>query len=74
MMPGKKDFLSIKTVNGSRDYVQKNFILCNLSDFYSSLENQYLRIEISITRLSQLRLQYSGGMVLSRDYTWKRTM
>ena len=31
MMPGMKDFVSVKKDDGSREHIQKKLILCNLS-------------------------------------------
>ena len=34
MMPGMKDFVSVKNDDGSRSHVQKRLLLCNINKLY----------------------------------------
>lgn len=51
LMPGKKDFISIKE-NGVRRHEQKRLLLCNLRELYTLFENKTQTIPSGF-RLSQ---------------------
>lgn len=54
LMPGKKDFVSIKE-NGVRRHEQKRLLLCNLKELYSSFETQYPDNRIGFSTFASLR-------------------
>lgn len=55
MLPGKKDFVSVKKEDGSREHMQKRLILCNLSELYSNFKHQNSAIKVSLSKFAQLR-------------------
>ena len=55
MMPGMKNFASVKKDDGSREHVQKNSILCYLSKLYANFKAQHPTVEICLSKFSQLR-------------------
>ena len=55
MMPGMKDFVSVKKYDGSREHVQKKLILCNLSELYTNFIAQHPTVKICLSKFSQLR-------------------
>ena len=54
MMPGKKDFISVKTDHG-RIHVQKRLILSNLKELYQDFKNKYLTEHIGFSKFAELR-------------------
>ena len=54
MMPGMKDFVSVKRYDGSRDHVQKKLILCNLPELYANFKAQHPSVKICLSKSSQL--------------------
>ena len=55
MLPGKKDYVSVKKEDGSREHQQKRLILCNLSELYSNFRQQNQGVKIGFSTFSQLR-------------------
>lgn len=54
MMPGKKDFVSIKE-NGVRRHEQKRLVLCNLKELYTSFRAQHPENRIGFSTFASLR-------------------
>ena len=41
MMPGMKDFVSVKNDDGTRSHVQKRPLLCNLNELYAQFTAEH---------------------------------
>lgn len=54
IMPGKKDFVSVN-VNGKREHIQKNLILCNLRELFSYFKEKYPQVKIGFSKFCELR-------------------
>ena len=54
MMPGKKDFVSVKGKHG-RVHVQKRLILCNLKELYQDFKQKYPTEHIGFSKFAELR-------------------
>lgn len=54
IMPGRKDFVSIKTLNG-RVHKQKRLLLFNLKDIFEQFKLQFPNIKISLSKFKSLR-------------------
>ncbi len=54
MMPGKKDFISVKQAHG-REQVQKRLILCNLKELYQLFKDEHPNERIGFSRFADLR-------------------
>ena len=52
MMPGMKDFVSVKKGDVSREHVQKKLILCNLSELYANFKAQHPTAKICLSKFS----------------------
>ena len=57
MMPGKKDFISLK-VNGKREHVQKKLILCNLREAFALFKEKHPLLKIGFSKFCELRPKY----------------
>lgn len=53
-MPGKKDFVSIRTPNG-RVHEQKRLILSNLKELHASFKKQNSSVKVSFSKFAMLR-------------------
>ena len=54
MMPGKKDIVSV-LVNGERQHIQKQLIMCNLKEAYSFFKDKYPTDKISFSKFAECR-------------------
>ena len=54
LMPGKKDFVSVKFEHG-RTQVQKRLILCNLRELYQLFKEKYPHEKIGFSKFAELR-------------------
>ena len=54
VMPGKKDFVSVKQVDG-RVHVQKRLVLCNLKELYKHLKDRFPAEKIGFSKFAELR-------------------
>lgn len=54
LLPGMKDFVSIRKEDGSREHVQKRLILSNLSELHYKFKEMHGNEEIGFTKFSQL--------------------
>ena len=55
VMPGKKDFLSVKGADGKRVHRQKRLVLCNLQEAYREFKSCHPDMKIGFTKFSLLR-------------------
>ncbi|KYM96890.1 hypothetical protein ALC62_12427 [Cyphomyrmex costatus] len=55
LLPGMKDFVSVRNKDGSREHVQKRLILSNLSELYEKFRNDYPDVKIGISKFCELR-------------------
>ena len=55
MIPGMKDFISVKKDDGRREHVKKKLILCNLSELYANFKARHPTVKICLSKFSQLR-------------------
>jgi hypothetical protein len=53
-MPGKKDCVSVM-VDGERKHLQKQLVLCNLKEAYSSFKEKFPRAKIGFSKFAELR-------------------
>lgn len=63
MMPGKKDFVSVKQAQG-RVQIQKRLILCNLKELYQQFKDEYPNEGIGFSKFAELRPKHcvlAGG-------------
>ena len=64
MMPGMKDFVSVKNDDGTRSHVPKRLLLCNINELYVQFAAEHEGLEISISKLRKLRPRHcvlAGG-------------
>lgn len=64
MMPGKTDCKSIRRQDGSKEYVQKRLLLCNLKELYADFKTQFPNIKIGFSKFAELRPKFcilAGG-------------
>ncbi len=54
MMPGKKDFVSVKQCE-ERVHVQKRLVLSNLKEAYQLFKEKYLNEKIGFSKFAELR-------------------
>jgi len=54
MMPGKKDFVSVKGEHG-RVHVQKRLVLCNLKELYQDFKQKHPTERIGFSKFAELR-------------------
>ena len=55
IMPGMKDFVSIKQHDGKREHIQKRLVLCNLKEAYESFKSKYPTLKIGFSKFAELR-------------------
>lgn len=55
IMPGKKDFVSIKLDNGTRIHLQKQLLMCNINELYQQFKLEYPGIKVGLTKFYTLR-------------------
>lgn len=55
VMPGSKDYLSVKQENGKREHVQKRLLLGNINDIYHLFREEHEHVKIGLTKFTQLR-------------------
>lgn len=58
IMPGLKDFLSIKQENGERKHVQKRLLLADLHEIFYLYKKEHEHVKIGFTKFTQLRPPY----------------
>lgn len=55
LLPGKKDFISVKQSDGKRIHQQKRLILCNLSELYNLFKIAHPDCKIGFSTFARLR-------------------
>lgn len=55
MMPGKKDFISVRDGNGVRKYVQKKLLLFDMKELHHQFQREHPEIHIGLTSFKLLR-------------------
>ena len=55
MMPGKKDYVSVRDLDGFRRHVQKRLVLCNLKELYQHFKETYPATKIGCSKFAELR-------------------
>lgn len=55
ILPGKKDFISVKQVDGTRIHVPKRLILCNLSELFNLFKNKHPNCKVGFSTFARLR-------------------
>ena len=55
MMPGMKDFVSVKNDDGTRSHVQKRLLLCSINKLYAQFTAEHEGLKISILKFTKLR-------------------
>jgi len=54
MMPGRKDFVSIRKEEG-RVHIQKRLVLCNLKELYRLFKESFPHVAIGFSKFAELR-------------------
>lgn len=54
LMPGKKDFVSVRTPNG-RIHEQKRLVLCNLKELHAAFKERNSIVKVSFSKFAMLR-------------------
>ena len=57
IMPGKKDFMSIKGAGGRRQ-IQKRLVLSNLKELYQHFKDKHPSVKIGFSKFAELRPRY----------------
>lgn len=55
IMPGQKDFVTLRDVDGSKHQVQKRLVLCDLKEAYAAFKQQHPNDKIGFTKFAELR-------------------
>ena len=55
IMPGMKDYVSVRGTNGQRVHQQKRLLLCNLKETYSEFKIRNPALKVGFSRFAQLR-------------------
>lgn len=55
ILPGKKDFVSVKLSDGTRSHIQKQLILSNIEELYQVFKTEYPDVKIGLTKFYTLR-------------------
>ncbi|KAL5515849.1 hypothetical protein EMCRGX_G001083 [Ephydatia muelleri] len=55
VMPGKKDFLSVRNAEGEKEHKQKRLVLCNLKEAYHQFKQQHPDIKVGFSKFAELR-------------------
>ena len=55
VMPGIKDFLSVRNDEGEKEHNQKRLVLCNLKEAYHQFKQQHPGIKVGFSKFAELR-------------------
>lgn len=55
LMPGVKDYVSLKQNDGRRQHVQKRLVLANLNELFAQFKAEHTDVKIGFTKFTQLR-------------------
>ncbi|KAJ4427156.1 hypothetical protein ANN_24772 [Periplaneta americana] len=56
-MPGKRDFVTVRE-HGKKKQVQKQLVLCNLSELYRNFKDKHPGVKIGFSKFAKLRPQH----------------
>lgn len=54
LLPGTKDYVSVRTANGTKEHVQKRLVLCNLKELFCKFKKTYPDCNIDFSKFAQL--------------------
>ena len=54
VIPGKKDFLSVRNSEGEKEHKQKRLVLCNLKEAYHQFKQQHPDIKVGFSKFAEL--------------------
>ena len=54
VMPGIKDFLSVRNAEGEKEHNQKRLVLCNLKEAYHQFKQQHPGIKVGFSKFAEL--------------------
>lgn len=57
LMPGMKDFVSIKSNDGKTEKIQKRLVCCNLRELYSLFKSEFPNLKIGFSKFAEYRPQ-----------------
>ena len=55
LMPGMKDFVSVKQLDGKRVHIQKRLILSNLQELFQNFKEKHTAASIDFSKFAELR-------------------
>ena len=55
VMPGKKDFISVRNADGEKVHQQKRLVLCNLKEAYHQFKVLHPGVKVGFSKFAQLR-------------------
>eukprot|EP00731_Ephydatia_muelleri_P017532 Em0010g630a len=55
VMPGKKDFLSVRKADGEKEHRQKRLVLCNLKEAYHQFKTEHPDVKVGFSKFAELR-------------------
>ncbi|CAG9788176.1 unnamed protein product [Diatraea saccharalis] len=55
ILPGKKDFVSVKLHDGNRVHLQKQLIMCNINELYQQFKLEYPATKVGLSKFFSLR-------------------
>ena len=55
VMPGKKDFVSVRNEKGEKEHRQKRLVLCNLREAYKQFKTQHPDVKVGFSKFAELR-------------------
>ena len=58
LMPGMKDFVSVKLLDGKRVHIQKRLILSNLQELFQNFKEKHTTASINFSKFAELRPKY----------------
>lgn len=64
IMPGKKDFVSVKLDDGKRVQLQKQLLMCNIDELYRQFKLEYPDVKVGLSKFFTLRPKqciFAGG-------------
>ncbi|CAH0562925.1 unnamed protein product [Brassicogethes aeneus] len=64
IMPGKKDFISVRNDNGTKVQCQKRLVLCNLKELHKTFNSRHPEVKIGFSSFASLRPKHcilAGG-------------
>ena len=75
--PGKKDFLSVRNMEGEKEHKQKRLVLCNLKEAYHQFKQQHPGIKVGFSKFAELQPKecaLTQKMCLGRSHRYSFSM